>query len=211
MATKHVVADDALGALPDEKILQTQILWDLGFGEALGYSTIEAFREAVPDIPTFPSEYGKHFDKLILVCVLRDEDGRPDIKRMCELTGVGFDWGDNTSFIPYIEEDVPKQDIYWMRCQDGKCNLEKSVNACRKTFQSFEVGMSISEGLCLLAQDKDILQRRLIDLPGSVPRDDRDRVACLGLDDGGPCLCYSRWGSYESPGYGSASRVRCIS
>ncbi len=193
----------------DEKQFQTQTLWDLGFREALEYSNIEAFREAVPDIPTFPPEYEKRFDRHVLVCVLRDKEGNPDIKRMCKLIGVRFNCGNNTSFVPYNEEDVPKQDIYWMCCQDGNCNLGKSPIACRKAFQSFEVGMSVPEGLCLLVQDRSILQEHAIDLPGSIRRDYRDDVACLefDLDDDGPFLDYDGGGN-ECSGYGSASRVR---
>ncbi len=195
---------------------QAKLLWDCGFGEVLGYSTFAEYLEFIPPEPERSEDLPDYLDKLVLVdariACTKGEDGKSfkfgGLVKVCELLGVKFT-GNNSTFEPFNPEQVKKQDVYWIWCQDGKRNLGKNVQTCRKEFEKNEIGLDAMEGLALFAQNRKVLQDHYVDLPSSVHCGNRENFACLGLWLDGPELGWD-WDVNAYSRDGSASCRKCI-
>lgn len=157
--------------------------------------------EAIPMLPAWPDPWQTNFDRDVLV------DGRVveriGLKEACKLGGLAYN-GENDTLIAH-DPAVAMSGLRWMRGQDGHKNRNRRPSDCRTSFADFEVGMDYVEGVFTYVDDPGVIKGHYMDLPGSVPRDNRGDVACLGHWYGGPRLL---WHWYDNPplGYGSASR-----
>jgi len=181
----------------DVREKQAKLLWDKKFGDILGFDTFAEYLETIPEPPERPSGLPDYLDKLILVdariACTKDEDGKSfkfgGLVKVCELLGVIFN-GNNSTFEPHTPEHVREEDVYWMWCQDGKRNLGKNVQTCRKEFEKNEIGLDAMQGLALFAQNRKDLQDHYMDLPSSVRCGHRENCACLDLWSDGPRLSW---------------------
>ena len=215
-STSKKKAVQGKGPDADLRTQQAKLLWDKRFGKTLGYNMFEAYLETIPEPPERPTDLPDYLDKLILVdariACTKDEDGKSfkfgGLVKVCELLGVIFN-GNNSTFEPHTPEHVREEDVYWMWCQDGKRNLGKNVQTCRKEFEKNEIGLDAMQGLALFAQNRKVLQDHYVDLPSSVHCGSRGYFAYLGLWLGGPGLSW-HWGGSAGSRYGSASCRKCI-
>lgn len=190
---------------------QAQVLWDKGFGREQGYAEFKGYLATIPPQPERPTDLPDYLDKLILVDAriarTQDKDGEYQfggLVKVCELLRVKFT-GNNSIFEPFNPEQVKKQDVYWMWCQDGKRNLGKTVQTCRKEFAENEIGLDAMEGLALFAQHRKIPEDHYMDLPSSVHCGNRKCCANLDLWDDVPELDLD-WDGDADSRFGSASR-----
>lgn len=163
--------------------------------------------EAIPTLPNWPSVYLTDFDREVLV------DGRVidriGLTEACRLAGLAYVRGDD-ALVPY-EPACAETGVRWMRAQSGRKNRNRKVVDCRETFEKYEVGMAADEGLFTYVDDARVIDGHVMDLPGSVPRGNREDVAYLGVIGGKPKLSWY-WEGNSDPKYGSATRgKRCLS
>lgn len=178
---------------------QAKRLWDKGFGRELGIDSFNNYLATIPQIPESLLARDDRFPELIVV------DARLGIVKTCELLGVDFS-GDDQAFEDFDPKQVRTEKVYWIRLQDGKKNLNKSVQTCRKAFAADELGLTVYEGLALFAQNPYSVRDFYLDITSSVPRGARRSAAYLGwFDDDGPELSWCV-DDHESPVCGSGSR-----
>lgn len=195
----------------DPFLAQTKVLWDKGWGTALKFESLKAYRDSVRElageIPERPPV--DYLNKLVLV------DRRVQLVDGCRMAGLKFD-GLNETFVPYDAKVAKKHgDVYWMWCQDGRRNRNKKPSVCRKEFivaaggVSREVGLDEFEFVAIYAQEPTVIGTKenphYMDLPGAVRADDSDFIACGGDWRGEPELSWG-WVGAADPQFGSASR-----
>lgn len=189
------------GRHSSERERQAKVLWDRGYGREIGIGSFEAYLATIPDAPENPRP--DLFDRLVLV------DRRVTLTVSCRLARLKFTGDDNT-FEPYDVKTAKKHgDVYWMWCQDGRKNRDKSIYQCRREFQPGEIGLDAYEFVALYTQDPGVIGKpespHYIDCSASVLRENRDNTAYGGDWDDDPELL---WRSYDCrhPHFGSASR-----
>lgn len=195
----------------DPFLAQTKILWDKGWGTALGLESLKAYRDSVRElageIPKRPPV--DYLNKLVLV------DRRVQLVDGCRMAGLKFD-GSNETFVPHDSTAAKSHgSVYWMWCQDGRRNRNKKPSVCRTEFivcaggVNREVGLDEFEFVAMYALDPTVIGTKenphYVDLPGAVLAGGSDYVACGGYWDGDPKLDWC-WGDDALPRYGSASR-----
>lgn len=189
------------------RVLQAKVLWDLGFGGALGLGSSKQYLngtdavEPIPALPVWPAVYPSHLKRNVLVDKRVLE--QVGLSEVCRLSRVKFSGNDNT-LVPHKPEQT-KSGIYWMRAQDGRRYHRVSPRLCRtEHFAACEVGQEAFEGLSLFVQDRGVKQH-IMDLPGSVLAERRNCCAHLFIMHDRPRLgwspdCSGTWNN------GSASR-----
>lgn len=190
------------------RLTRALTLYKGGFGRKRWIDVRIPFGDYLSLVPPIPEEYIPHderFPDLILVDArIELEDMRKSVGYTChsnhcsleDFDGTRRAWRDDASH------------VYWMRCQDGRKNLGKSVQTCRKEFAEDERGLNAHEGISLSVQKSEIIKEYCIDLPGSVHTVARDRPARFGRwhdHHKGPWLDWI-WDDYVHPKCGSASR-----
>lgn len=126
-----------------------------------------AYYEGIGPPQPPPKRKGFHYPVLV--------DNRISLPHRCYLLGVGLM---NPGFLNPDLPDPPA--VYWIWCQDGTVNRGKSPEYCRWVFHKNERGFTADEGIAFHAQYPYIAPKRFLDLPGSVPATDSQKVACLG-------------------------------
>jgi hypothetical protein len=197
------------GAFSDLRIRQARKGFHV-FGDALKVKKLDDYLsgtdslEGVPQIPVFDDNQMAYFDHTLL------RDGRLlegetniGLKEVCRLAGLLFSGSDST-FAPH-DSSVVRGGISWIRFQDGRCNHNRKPADCRKSFEDFETGADVIDGIASFVQDELVLWKHYMDLPGSVRADGRDDCACLGVWHDGPELRWG-WGGLAHLIFGSASR-----
>lgn len=172
------------------RVMQAGTIWRKLGQQVFGVSLSEYLYgtdalDPIPSLPDWPKTWGEIFDHDTLV------DGRIiekiGMSELCRLLGLAFD-GDDKTFVAFVKKQA-QTGIRWMRHQNGHKNYNRTLSACRETFESFEVGMDAGEAIAVYVQDPVVINGHFIDVLGSVRADDRGRCAVLG-----------RWG--DSPGLG---------
>lgn len=195
------------GKTSDVRIAQAKRYWDLGIGKALDYVSFETYLASIPEVPAALLPDDPEFPVLLLV------ESRLGLKKLCEVANVAFD-GDDRTFVGYDGQHCDFTPPTWIRVQDGRRNRNRAVRDCRKSFGKRELGLTAIQGVCLYVQRPDLWsdlngpEGHALDLPGSVPRDDRDSAAFLNVH-GGQALLAWVWDDSANPRYGSASRREC--
>jgi len=192
----------------EQRRIQAKRLWDKGFGDVIGCESFEQYLETIPEIPERPQDLPEHFKLILVDARIARDNNLGGLVAVCELLGVTFSGNTNT-LVSHDPKHKVKEDVYWMWCQDGKQNCNKSVKTCRKQFaKSGEIGLNAMEGLAIFAQNPDVLKDHCIDLPSSVRSGGREGCAQLRLwrDRPGLRCC---WGGNAYPDFGSASRREC--
>ncbi|MDA1038286.1 MAG: hypothetical protein O2877_01190 [bacterium] len=196
------------------RIRQTKTLWDAGFGAALGLGPQDFQKyltgtgvgtdslEPIPEIPVWPVRYPPYLDRDVLV------DKRVLAKvgqvEVCRLLGLAYG-GSNDTFRP-LDPTREKYGLYWMRAHDGRVNRGRMPSDCRRTAESFLVGVDASEGCSIFAQDREVIHGHCMDFFGSVYTGAPASWACLGIIDGRPELYWGWEGGCAFPDYGSVFR-----
>lgn len=200
----NIAATEANSNIGDIRIAQARILWNLGWGIELGYTSFEDFLATVPGLPKWPDEYKTHFDQAILVYA----PDKLSLVTACHLTGISVARNvDNV--VPYYSFQE-KREVYWIYCQSGRRHCRKSAQYCRKSCAKFEIGLSAFEGVSLFAQDRSVLcgksRGEPLGLPGSTRENHSNQVAYLRIDrDKSPMLFFDQ-GRHALDDLGSATR-----
>ncbi|MEK7580484.1 MAG: DUF5701 family protein [Patescibacteria group bacterium] len=172
----------------DIRSIQLSRLIQLGYAKAAGLSN-EAFAKLIP-VP----ENKKNALLVIPANII-------SIDKQMELVGGSRNYLNlNSLKDTVLTPDRP----YWIYgVENGKKMLGQSPDVCVKDFaKQSRRGLTVVEGINLVAQYPDLLKDHYIDLPGS--RYGADYVPDLSLDDDEPGLYYSFSGDANSR-YGSAS------
>ena len=183
--------------LNQEWMRQSQRYIDFGFHTKLGL-TEEEYLDSLPKFEPQPEAFKGRFDIPVIV------ETRILPQEQAALAKLNYylgelkiaDWSKDPN--KYKTPDKPY--TTWM--QDGKGNLNKSVENVRKALAKDERGASIFDCIALFIARPEILKDHSIDLPGtSVGSVD---AACLGVWFDRPEVCYGRVG-HANPGFVSAS------
>lgn len=186
--------------MPDtDRLSHAMILWQRGWGTALGYITFEAYVQSIPEIPTALKIQNKHFPLLVLV------DGRPDERTLFRLSCLQISTRDMAGLCRY-DQDRKQEGVRWMRCQTGRRYRDLTADEARRQFQPNEVGLDLVEGLAIHAQYPRMFIGHHLLLPNAVASDNRRSPGCLGKRDGRLCFGFN-FGGLNMPGFGSASRL----
>lgn len=180
-----------------ERVSQAKILWDKGFGRESGFDSFDAYLATVPEIPEDLRAEDERFPLLVLV------DGRLGLTAACRLAGLAYRGSDST--LESHDSSKAKSGIRWMRCQDGKRNLNRSIRSCRESFVRDGMGLDAIEGVALFVHHPEALCDHCMDLPNAVLAGFRDCAACLGRWIGKPKLDWGR-DAVAVPFCGSGSR-----
>lgn len=190
---QDLIADlEIARASQDPFAVQTEKLWSLGWGEALGYASLDTYRASVPRVPDRLNADDPRFPDLVLV------DARIPLVQACRLAHlVETDVEDEGA--KHTPDVVQPQDVYWIRCQDGHRYYGKSdlLLVCHM-FDNDEVGLTAMEGVALDAQRPALLEKHFLWLPGSRASDGDSRYtptfAMMYManqpNQGGPGLYY---------------------
>lgn len=195
------------GRSDDQRMVQAKRLWDRDVGTALGIRSFTAYLGTIPYIPAELLKDDAEFPLLVLV------ETRLGLKKLCGHGGVAYD-GDAETFVAYDERHREFDRPTWIRVQDGRKNRNRSIRDCRKSFGKRERGLTALQGVCTYLHHPSVVSEatqdgaHIMDLSGSVLRDNRDYAACLKLWNGQPRLDWD-WDGDASPEYGSASRRDC--
>lgn len=180
------------------RLLQTRILWDAGWGTALGYESFSSYLLSIPSIPTELQEFDSRFPDLILV------DGRISTLEASRLAGISIKGNETTN---QMQDLLQTRTVYWMRCQRGMRFIGVDVHEAKKHFTQNEIGLSAMEGIALALQMPDQLKNIYLDLPGSTHEGFDDSTACIGIWNGNLELHW-RWSdSIESACHIATRRV----
>lgn len=180
----------------DLRTTQSWRLYSAGWGHELGYPSFQDYLATIPLVPDWSAEWRTHFDRTILV------DARLPLTKMCKILRVDI-LGDDETFVDFAPEKA-KKGVYWIRCQDGRKNHNRSVRECWREFAPDEVGLSAAEGLCLFLQERGVLEDHFLVLPGSVLRR-RGLNAFLRPLETGVTLDWI-WSGHSDAKFGAASR-----
>ena len=183
--------------LAAESLEQGQIYVSLGFHTELGL-TEEEYLESLPKFEEQPENFRGRFNIPVIV------ETRISPQRQAELAKLNYyigglsvtDWDKDPE--KYKTPDKPY--ATWM--QDGKQNLNKSVENVRKAFARDERGATIYDGTALFIARPEILKDHYIDLPGT--QVGSGSAPCLDLWHGGPMVSDYFVGR-AGPRFGSAS------
>ncbi|MBI4276274.1 hypothetical protein HY629_00330 [Candidatus Uhrbacteria bacterium] len=166
--------------LKEERLKQAKTLFDKGWGEAPGYTTLDQYLDTIPDAPPQPEQWKGRFDRLVLV------DDRIPLTKACQLAELKFD-GDDQTFVQF-DSSVPAPGVYWIYANDGRQNSGLIIDSCRAAFRSDERGLTAIEGISLYIHDSTSIQNHTMDLTGSVRAIRSNDTAFLGDWGGGPQL-----------------------
>ena len=142
-------------AIWSEHYRQARILWDKGFGKAVGYDDFEHYLASIPPISMFLFPQNEAFPHLVLV------EGRLDIKNAVICSGlkpklVEFDNGSTMLRYPNDNDprfpDKTKKGIRWMRCNIGFDDRFDDFKDYSGGFFSSKMALDIVEGVALFAQ-----------------------------------------------------------
>jgi len=141
---------------------QVQVLWDKGFGRALGMTSFQEYLATIPEVPKAPPI--EYLNRLILV------DRRLGFRDGCWSVGL-FTSERNSTFISHdLMVEKKLKDVYWMWCQIRHpydfFGLEvngpnRGPNDYRRLFKQHprgrEVGLDVIEFAALYAQDPSVV------------------------------------------------------
>lgn len=184
----------------EERIRQARVLWDKGWWDSrLSSSPFETYLNLIPEIPEWLLTEDERFPDLVLV------DARLPLTAVCHLLNVRIR-NDERAIRDADPEESRTEKIYWMRCQDGRKNWNKSAHACRAEFDHDEYGLTAMEGLAYYVQKPGITQGHLPDLPASILKALPGSVISFGVRYGASRISW-RWAIDAEPNCGSASRM----
>ncbi|MFH1078397.1 MAG: hypothetical protein V1745_03935 [Patescibacteria group bacterium] len=151
---------------------QAKVLWDKGFGRALGFGSFKSYLASIPEIPQDLRADSEHFPILVLV------DGRLDLMVIRHLVDIRIR-GENVVFRPFDPKKV-KTGVRFMRCQHGSGHLNQTIRFYRDSFLENEVGLDIVEGISLYVQYPEIVRYRDRYLANAVSVETPECTAFLG-------------------------------
>ena len=193
------------GKAVDDRTRFAKVLWDLGFGRELKIKTFKAYLATIPEIPE--SLLG-HDDDLPLLSLA---DPRLGLVVACRLIGIkhedfGYKEGDAVPFDDRFKDSVTP---FWFRHDDGRKNRNERPDSCREANTGDTLVGTAMVGIMAYVHHKEIIREgeHVIDLPGSVGRQNRGGCAYLKVWDGQVELDLSRNADSASPNCGSM-RVR---
>lgn len=191
----------------DMRERQAKRYWNLGVGRELGLVTFDQYLATIPRVPANLAKDDAAFPLIVLV------EPRIGLAKLCRIGNVSFSDDDNT-FDIFDARHAEFAKPTWIRMQNGRKNRNRSVSDCRDSFAKKELGLTVFQGVCAYLQHPDAVPEatedgaHVMDLPGSVHREDRGGAAYLGVWYGQPELgCDLDGGAH--PGCGSASRREC--
>lgn len=203
----------------DPFLVQSKVLWDLGWSRELGFKKIDQYRQSLKTDglelgPERPAGLPVHLNRLVLwdrrpLLVKQGREERVSLVKTCRLCGVAYR-GDDDTLLQHEATPEIVVPVRWVWCQDGRMNRNRKPTSCRSDFQTPEVGAEALTGLFLYAQDCTVIGGEgnawhAVDLPGSIRRDGPSDCAYLRVWSGGPELDWY-WDGCALPGCGSASR-----
>jgi hypothetical protein len=201
---RRLTSGGVAGKSDDIRVAQAKRYWDLGVGRELDFPSFKAYLASIPEIPEALKAADASYPNLVLV------ETRIGLKRLCDLGNIAFEGNDET-FVAYDDRHAEFTQPTWIRIQDGRKNRNRSVKDCRKTFAIDELGLTALQGVCSYLQhstvvtDLNLSDGHVMDLSGSVPRDDRGCAAYLIAHEGRAVL-YWNWCGSANLKDGSASR-----
>ena len=192
-----------------------RILWEKGWGSALGMADENDYFASIPKAPSDTEVENSRFPLLVLV------DGRLPLRSACRFAGIDFR-GNRETFIASALRAAEDPPVYWMRCQDGKSALNRNRDDVLREFVAGECVLTAIEGVCLAAQYPDIMHANYdLELAGSVchlgEADhfanliwENPRAECINLPDQpvGLSLQYAVECRFPSPCTGLPTRLR---
>ena len=188
-----------VGNAETERYIQALALWQRGWGERLGFGSIESYLETIPKIPSILLRPDKRFRFLVLV------DGRLDVGLACGLSYVNAR-PEDLALIMSFDATRTKSGVRWMRCQTGRRYRAWTVEESRTKFDQDEFGLDLSEALALYAQYPRVLRGHNILLPNTVSIRPSNSPGCVGRHEGGFHFGFNV-GDTNRPAFGSASRL----
>ncbi|MDF1497067.1 MAG: hypothetical protein P1P90_03320 [Patescibacteria group bacterium] len=144
-----------------EHYRQARILWDKGFGKALGYDDFEHYLASIPPIGTSLFLPNEAFPHLVLV------EGRLDIRRAVDFSGVSpITWNhpDGRTVHEYPEGPprFPKKTnsgVRWMRCSCDIETWELNFSEYSGGFFNRTIGLDAVEGIAFYVQHPHIFKQ----------------------------------------------------
>jgi hypothetical protein len=187
--------------------IQAKRLWDRGFGRdpSVGAKTLKAYLKGIPQIPA--SLLADDADLSLLSLA----DPRPGLLRSCKLLVIQFEelgYSDDSAESFDQRFAIPTTP-FWFRHDDGRHNRKRRPDHCRDEATGDIQAGTAMEGIFAYAHHLDIVKEgeHVIDLPGTVHRDNRVDCACLEVWGGQTELYLYRHSDVASPDYG-ALRLR---
>jgi len=182
----------------DYRRCATKVLWDLGFGAFLGYDQFDDYLGSVPQIPSSLDRYSGNFPHIVLVDGrLCESDGSYRLHTICNLCGVKYSLNESLSS-DRSSDKHPFQDVYWMRCTDGKSNRGVRGDHYVRSLTEDQLGLNALEGLMMLFQVPEVFGVRYVaKLPGSI-YGERGELAAAVAGPNSPELMQCRLGQAGS-------------
>ncbi len=186
--------------ISDPRTTQARVLWRAGVGSTIGATSFEDYLKSLPLIPSALREDDARFPTLVLV------DARISPAKLCALLRITPKGNAVTSTMSCWQETRAP---YWIRCSSGDASSGKSVVATEAAFTSEQQGLTLIEGLCLLAQQPGLIRERYLDLAQSPHEGAPESAACLGLWNGNVELHW-RWRTQIDPRCQTPSKKRTL-
>ncbi|MFH1078399.1 MAG: hypothetical protein V1745_03945 [Patescibacteria group bacterium] len=175
---------------------QAKVSWGKGWGKELGFRTFEDYLATIPEVPPELVDDDPRFPLLVLV------DARLGIKKSCELLGIQNTFDDAYSIAS--DGSAAEPSVYWMRSQEGRRYVGQSMESCRAQFEEDEIGVTLQEGVMMVAQNQWGLFGWRMDCPGSVCAESRNLFSSIDWIHGEYYVVFLP--DAEIPAGGTASR-----
>lgn len=189
--------NEELAQSVNPRLAQARVLWSAGFGSKVGVKDFHEYVQGLPAVPVELMEFDARYPRLILV------DARVTPVEAFSLLGIQ----------PKDQHTLDQADVkkkgsaYWMRCQEGERYRGKSVKEVESLIEATETGLTITEGLALMAQYPELLSSHFTDLAKSGHAYSENSAACLGQWEGKAELRW-RWRDHADPRCQTATRKK---
>lgn len=167
-------ADEPILQTAGARFVQARVLWDKGFGTSLGFVSFKEYVASIPPVPVAFMQENEAYPYLILV------DARVSVQEASAHLAVGIRGNEQTAALKELSE---KGEVYWVRVNDGEKLRGQSVKEAEASFGLSAAGLSMVEGLALLAQQPETVNGRYLDLTRSLHDGFENSTACLGVWD----------------------------
>lgn len=166
------------GKSEDVREIQAKRLWDIGVGTELGHKDFAAYLATIPPVPVELVAHKSHFPRLVLV------EPRLGLLRLCACACVVTKNVDS-DIAAHSRREAEFKEPTWVRLQSGEHYRYERPMSSRRNFESNEVGLSATQGVCALIQHPDCIRDMAqpnpwaMLLPGTVLRDNGEKIAYL--------------------------------
>lgn len=161
-------------ATMNPRLVQARRLWDQGFGKELGMTDFATYCQGIPAVPVALLAADPEFPILLLV------DARVSVAAATRLLGISMKGNEQTEHMKELKETTA---AYWIRCQEGIRYRGQSVKETETGLSGSEQGLSLREGIALVARHRSVIESQYLDLPGSLHEGFDNSTACLGIWD----------------------------